>query len=108
MTGTEDWDHDSAVKKPPMKRLSSVVSVRFAPHEEEALRRLAEERGISLSQLVRQASLGLGQPSSGRVAKRATTSAAKEATVSYEWPGAHATSQSTPAPQALTASGSRR
>ncbi len=107
MSGTEDWDHDSAVKKPPMKRLSSVVSVRFAPHEERALRRLAEERGISLSQLVREASLGRGQPSSVRAAIRATTSAAQEAAVSYDWPGTNAASQSTPAPQALTASGSR-
>lgn len=107
MSGTEDWDHDSAVKKPPMKRLTSVVSVRFAPHEEKALRRLAAERGISLSQLVREASLGIGSPSSVKAARHATTSDAQEAAVSYGWPGTNAASQGTPAPQALTASGSR-
>lgn len=107
MSATEEWDNEAAVKRPPMKRLSSVVSVRFAPDEEEALRRSAEERGISLSQLVREASLGMGQPNSAQPARRATTSAASNATVAYDWAGINAASQSTPAPQVLTASGSR-
>lgn len=51
----DDWDDAAAVKVTPRKRLSAVVTVRLAPDEEEVLRQVAEAKGISLSQLVRDA-----------------------------------------------------
>jgi hypothetical protein len=50
------WGEPEGVRgqKPERRRLNAMVSVRFAPEEEDALRAEAERRGVSLSSLVRQ------------------------------------------------------
>ncbi|MBI2238506.1 MAG: DUF1778 domain-containing protein [Actinobacteria bacterium] len=53
----EEWGKPSTAKRRGSRRLETVVSVRFAPEEEEAIRRAAERRGEFLSAFVRRSAL---------------------------------------------------
>jgi len=44
-------------KKPKKRRLAAMISARFAPEEEELVRRAAAERGESVSRFVRESAL---------------------------------------------------
>ena len=64
----DEWE--SKVRRRTKRgRLDAVVSVRFSPEEESALRRRAEDEGTTLSALIREAALSrAAQPESASYA----------------------------------------
>lgn len=57
-----EWGEPRAARKPAKRRLAAMISVRFAPEEEDLVRRAAAERGESVSQFVRAAALRHAHP----------------------------------------------
>jgi uncharacterized protein (DUF1778 family) len=53
----EEWGEPESVEKPKNRRLAAMISVRFAPEEEAAVRQAAATRGESVSHFIRQAAL---------------------------------------------------
>ncbi len=53
----EEWGEPESVEKPKNRRLAAMISVRFAPEEEETIRRAASARGESVSHFIRQAAV---------------------------------------------------
>jgi uncharacterized protein (DUF1778 family) len=53
----EEWGEPKPSSKPKRRRLAAMISVRFAPQEEDAIRKAASARGESVSHFVRQAAL---------------------------------------------------
>ncbi len=49
-------------RKPARERLNAIISVRLTPEEEEALKAVARERGLTLSAFVRAAALREATP----------------------------------------------
>jgi Protein of unknown function (DUF1778) len=52
-----EWGESEPTKKPRKRRLAAMISARFAPEEEELVRRAAAERGESVSRFVRESAL---------------------------------------------------
>jgi hypothetical protein len=53
----EEWGEPVHAPKPPRRRLVAMISVRFSPEEEQAVRRAAQEMGKSVSNFIRGAAL---------------------------------------------------
>jgi hypothetical protein len=81
----DEWGEAEA--SPPQRRLAAMVSVRLAPEEESRLRRIAADRGESLSEFFRKAALeraGAGKMAAPQIISSATTASAGGA---IEMPG---------------------
>jgi hypothetical protein len=52
-----EWGEPEPAKRSKKRRLAAMISARFAPEEEELVRRAAAERGESVSRFVREAAL---------------------------------------------------
>lgn len=57
---SHEWERDPENESAPRsekRRLTAIISVRFAPEEEAQLRRVAESRGRSVSRFIRELAL---------------------------------------------------
>jgi hypothetical protein len=52
-----EWGEPEPTKKSKKRRLAAMISARFAPEEEDLVRRAAAERGESVSRFVRESAL---------------------------------------------------
>jgi hypothetical protein len=53
----EEWGEPQRSPKSQRRRLAAMISVRFSPEEEQAVRRAAQQMGRSVSNFIRQAAL---------------------------------------------------
>lgn len=53
----EEWGQAQPSRRPKKRRLAAMISVRFAPEEENIVRRAASSRGESVSHFIRLAAL---------------------------------------------------
>jgi mobilization protein NikA len=54
---SEEWGEPQPTPKSQRRRLVAMISVRFSPEEERAVRRAAQQMGRSVSNFIRQAAL---------------------------------------------------
>jgi hypothetical protein len=58
----QEWGQPVPAPRAHRRRLVSMISVRFTPHEERAVRRVAAVQGLSVSGFLRQAALRQAAP----------------------------------------------
>lgn len=77
-----EWGEPEPAKKPRKRRLASMISARFAPEEEELVRRAAAGRGETVSRFVRESALreARRQIASGRMRSTAVSMPALQRT----------------------------
>jgi hypothetical protein len=57
-----EWGQPVPAPRPHRRRLAAMISVRFTPDEERAVRRVAAGQGLSVSGFLRQAALDQAAP----------------------------------------------